>query len=91
MKTLLMLAALIIPLQAQADCHRAYICEDGNENCRYEDLCESALDLPSNELNPLPALRTIDLKPLDEPTLAPLGTKHCAYKIVNGTWQQVCR
>lgn len=74
-----------------ARCRRAHVCDDYGMNCSYEDICDSALDLPSVDINPLPALPSMELKPLPSLDLPPLGTTECEYKQVNGRWQNVCR
>lgn len=75
---------------AFAQCHRAYVCNDQGNNCRYQDVCSNALDLPSVELNPLPSLPTMELKPLPSMDLPPLGASRCEYLQVNGQWQNIC-
>lgn len=76
---------------AYAECRRAHVCDNYGQNCRYQDICDSKLDLPSVELNPLPSLPSMELKPLPSMKLPPLGTTKCEYMQVNGRWQNVCR
>lgn len=73
-----------------AECRRSYVCDDWGNNCRYMDICDDSLDLPSVDLNPLPSLPSIELKPLPSLELPPIGTSKCEYKQVNGRWQNVC-
>ena len=75
---------------AHADCRRASVCDEYGQNCRYQDVCDSALDLPSVGLNPLPVLPSVELKPLPSMELPPLGTSKCEYQQVNGQWQNIC-
>lgn len=75
---------------AYAECRRAQVCDDYGQNCRYQDICDSTLDLPSVGLNPLSALPSMELKPLPSMELPPLGTSKCEYQQVNGQWQNVC-
>ncbi len=76
---------------AFAQCQRAQVCDGYGQNCRYQDVCKSTLDLPSVGLNPLPALPSMELKPLPSMQLPPLGTTRCEYKQVNGHWQNICQ
>lgn len=85
------LTILVISANVYAECRRSYVCDDWGSNCRYMDICDDSLDLPSVGLNPLPSLPTSDLKPLPSVDLPPLGTSNCEYKQVNGLWQNVCR
>lgn len=87
---LAVLATLAFATNAYAECRRAHICDDYGQNCRYQDICDSTLDLPSVGLNPLPASPSMELKPLPSMELAPLGTNKCEYRQVNGRWQNVC-
>jgi hypothetical protein len=90
-KYVLFIAGLGVFSVSQAECRRAHVCDSIGQNCRYQDVCSSTLDLPSVGLNPLPALSTMDLKPLPSMALPPLGTSRCDYVMVNGRWQNVCR
>jgi len=83
--------AFSVSTTADAKCRRAYVCDDFGMNCRYQDVCDSTLDLPSVDIDPLPALPSMKLKPLPSLDLPPLGTTKCEYKQVNGEWQNVCR
>lgn len=76
---------------AEAKCRRAQVCDDNGMNCRAQDICDSTLDLPSVEIDPLKPLPSTELKPLPSISLPPLGTSKCEYKQVNGQWQNVCR
>lgn len=76
---------------AFAECQRSYVCNSYGQDCRYQDVCDSKIDLPSVGLNPLPALPSTQLKPLPSMQLPPLGTSKCEYLQVNGRWQNVCR
>lgn len=87
----MLLGITAISAPAYAVCHRAYVCDDYGQNCRYQDICDSTLDLPSVEIAPLPSLPTTQLKPLPSVGLPPLGTTHCEYMQVNGRWQNICR
>ena len=69
----------------------AYVCDDDGYNCRYMDICDDPLDLPSLEIDPLPSLPTLEIKPLPSLDLPPIGTSKCEYMMVNGQWQNVCR
>lgn len=76
---------------AFAECRSSYVCDDWGNNCRYMDICDDSLDLPSMNLDPLPFLPSMKLKPLPSIDLPPLGTSKCEYKQVNGRWQNICR
>lgn len=76
---------------AEAKCRKSQVCDDYGMNCRVQDICDSTLDLPSVEIEPLKPLPSTDLKPLPSVSLPPLGTTKCEYKQVNGRWQNVCR
>ena len=82
--------SLLLSTTIYAECRRSYVCDDYGDNCRYMDICDDSLDLPSIEIDPLPSLPTLDLKPLPSLDLPPLGTSQCEYKLVNGEWQNVC-
>ena len=71
-------------------CRSSYVCDDWGNNCKYMDVCDNTLDLPSINVDPIPALPSMKLKPLPSMKLPPLGTTDCEYKQVNGQWQNVC-
>ena len=81
---------ILMPNISGATCRNSYVCDDWGRNCRYQDICDSTIDLPSTNLAPLPSLPTTQLRPLPSIELPPLGTSHCEYKQVNGYWQNVC-
>ncbi|MCF6261640.1 MAG: hypothetical protein L3J98_16005 [Gammaproteobacteria bacterium] len=83
-------ATLVFSGNSYAECTRSYVCDDWGNNCKYMDICNDSLDLPSVGLDPLPSLPTTDLKPLPSVDLPPLGTSNCEYKQVNGRWQNIC-
>lgn len=90
---LLILSALATSFftgSAHAQCRRAHVCDDYGNNCRYQDICDNTLDLPSVELDPMPSLPSMELKPLPSMELPPLGTSKCEYLQVNGQWQNIC-
>lgn len=89
--TLATITILSFSSNAEAACRRAYVCGDNGMNCRYQDVCNNTLDLPSVGINPLPSLPSTRLKPLPSVGLPPLGTSHCEYMQVNGQWQNVCQ
>ena len=89
--SLSVLVVSIFTSTAFAACRRANVCDDYGQNCRYEDICDSTIDLPSVELDPLPALPSMQVKPLPSIGLPPLGTTKCEYKQVNGQWQNICQ
>lgn len=76
---------------AGAACRKSQVCDDYGNNCRVQDICDNALDLPSVDLAPLRPLPSMELKPLPSMDLPPLGTSQCQYLQVNGRWQNVCR
>jgi hypothetical protein len=82
---------LLLPTLAAADCRKSYVCNDRGQNCRYMDVCSSPLDLPSTNLQPLPALPTTELKPLPSLDIPPIGTSSCNYMQVDGEWQNICK
>lgn len=90
MKKLIMLTLLLSGV-AQSDCRMSYVCDDYGGDCEYMDICDDALDLPSFDVPPIPALPSTEVKPLPSLELPPLGTSECEYKQVNGEWQNVCR
>lgn len=75
---------------ASAACQKSYVCDGNGQNCRYQDICSSKLDLPSINVPPIPALPPVGLKPLPSMSLPPLGTTKCTYLQVNGQWRNVC-
>ena len=81
---------LILSATSYAECRRAHVCDDYGQNCRYMDICDDSLDLPSVDIDPLPSLPSTELKPLPSLELPPLGTSNCEYKQVNGRWQNIC-
>jgi hypothetical protein len=83
--------AIVTSTDAEAKCRRAQVCDDYGMNCRAQDICDSMLDLPSVEIDPLTPLPSTDIKPLPSIDLPPLGTSKCEYKQVDGRWQNVCR
>lgn len=87
----LMLLTLLLSGYTQGDCQMSYVCHDYGSDCEYIDICDDALDLPSVDVPPLPALPSTDMKPLPSLDLPPLGTGECEYKQVDGEWQNVCR
>ena len=82
--------SFMVSSTAHSECRRAHVCDDYGQNCRYMDICEDALDLPSVDIDPLPSLPTTDIKPLPSLELPPLGTSKCEYKLVDGRWQNIC-
>jgi hypothetical protein len=72
-----------------ATCKKARVCDDFENNCKIQDICESKLDLPS--VQPSPPQPPTQLKPLPSTSLPPLGTTKCEYKQVNGAWKNVCQ
>jgi len=94
MKTMLYLSFLAVFFISSstvfAECRKSHVCDGNGQNCRYQDICSSTLDLPSVGLNPLPPLPTMELKPLPSLALPPLGTSRCEYMQVNGHWQNIC-
>lgn len=88
--TSIFFVGMIFSSMSFAECRRAHVCDDYGQNCRYMDVCDDLLDLPSVDIDPLPSLPTTDLKPLPSLDLPPLGTSKCEYKQVNGRWQNIC-
>tara|TARA_R110001592_G_scaffold121_1_gene670 strand:- start:746 stop:1033 length:288 start_codon:yes stop_codon:yes gene_type:complete len=90
---LVMLAVSIMSVAtaAQATCRKAQVCDDFGMNCSVKQICDSSIDLPSIELNPIKPLPSTQLKPLPSVSLPPLGTTKCEYKQVNGNWKNVCQ
>jgi len=88
--TILILITASYAVSAEARCVKSHVCDNWGNNCRYQDVCDSSLDLPSTNLQPLPPVRSPGLKPLPSTELPPLGTSRCEYKVVNGHWQNVC-
>lgn len=84
-------AGVVLSFPANAACRKSYVCDDYGRNCRYQDVCDNAMDLPSIGLNPLPPLPTMELKPLPSMQLPPLGTTNCRQMMVNGQWQNICQ
>lgn len=84
------IVASIFASTARAECRRTSVCDNYGQNCRYQDVCDNKLDLPSIGLNPLPSLPSTELKPLPSIELPPLGTSKCEYHQVNGQWQNIC-
>ena len=75
---------------AYSECRKSYVCDEYGDNCKYIDVCDDTLDLPSIDIEPLPALPPIELKPLPSIELPPLGTTKCEYMQVDGEWKNVC-
>ena len=86
----LLIITVFFSTTANAICHRSYVCDDHGQ-CQYQDVCDSTLDLPSVEIDPLPSLPTTKLKPLPSIEIPPLGTTKCEYMLVNGEWQNICQ
>ena len=74
----------------EASCRKAQVCDDFGWNCTVKQICDSSLDLPSIDLDPLKPLPSTDLKPLPSLDLPPLGSTKCEYRQVNGYWQNIC-
>ena len=91
MKTLLaMMMAFAFVNISSAACRMSQVCDDYGNNCSAQDICDSALDLPSVDIAPLRPLPSIEIKPLPSLEFPPLGTSKCEYMQVNGNWQNVC-
>lgn len=90
MKTVIILIVLLASAMAQGACRSSYVCDDYGQNCRYVDICDSTIDLPSMNLPPIPPLPTIEIKPLPSMALPPIGTSQCRYMMVDGRWQNIC-
>jgi len=88
MKTILFLSFFLFSNLASAYCTKSYVCNGGN--CGYIDVCDSTLDLPSTNIQPIQPLPSIELEPLPSLELPPIGTTQCEYMQVNGNWQNVC-
>ncbi|MBB3062014.1 hypothetical protein FHS09_002858 [Microbulbifer rhizosphaerae] len=86
----IVVASFCVITTAGAECRKAQVCDDYGRNCQVRQICDSTLDLPSIEVDPLKPLPSTDLKPLPSLELPPLGTTKCEYKQVNGHWQNVC-
>lgn len=86
-----MLAIILFSPSAYSACRKSYVCDDWGKNCRYMDICDNSLDLPSINVPPIPSLPSLELKPLPSLNLPPIGTSKCEYKQVNGHWQNICR
>ena len=56
------LLASIFTSIAFAECRRAEVCDGYGKNCRYRDVCDSTMDLPSIGINPLPSIRSPAIK-----------------------------
>jgi hypothetical protein len=87
---IVVLISMLFSSSAYSACRKSYVCDDYGNNCRYRDICDNSLDLPSTNLPPIPPLPTTELKPLPSLSLPPLGTSKCEYMQVNGHWQNVC-
>jgi hypothetical protein len=91
MKSLIILVIVLFATNAFGVCRSSYVCDDGGYNCRYVDICDNTYDLPSINVPPIPALPSVELKPLPSINVPPIGTSRCQYMQVNGRWQNVCR
>jgi len=80
----------VFAVSATAACRKSHVCDENGKNCRYQDVCDSKLDLPSIQIDPIPPLPKNELQPLPSMKLPPLGTSKCEYLQVNGRWQNVC-
>lgn len=89
-KAILFCTSLMAVATADAECRKAWVCDDYGQNCQLQQICGSTLDLPSIELAPLKPLSSTKIKPLPSLDLPPIGTNKCEYKQVNGIWQNVC-
>lgn len=81
---------LFIAGNAVAECRKAHVCDDYGMNCRIQQVCDSNLDLPSIEVDPIRPLPSMQVKPLPSMELPPLGTSRCQLRQVNGMWQNIC-
>lgn len=89
--TLSIVTLLTLSTAAIATCTKSYVCDVNGANCRYQDVCDSAIDLPSTNIQPLPTLPATALPPPPSYQLAPFGTTNCNTKQVNGRFQTVCK
>lgn len=85
---LLILALSLLSFNAYATCQQSYVCYKGH--CRYIDVCETTLDLPSTNVRPIESLPTLEIEPLPSLELPPIGTTSCQYMQVNGHWKNIC-
>jgi hypothetical protein len=90
-KILLIMALFAVSTISYALCRKSNVCDDYGNNCRVQDICDSAIDIPSAGIAPIRSLPSIEIKPLPLLALPPLGTSKCEYMQVNGRWQNVCR
>ncbi len=89
-KIIIFVFFIITSFQVDAVCRKSNVCDDYGRNCRVQDVCSSAIDLPSAGIAPLKSLPSTRLKPMPSMDLPPLGTTKCRYMQVNGQWQNVC-
>lgn len=82
---------LLAALNADAKCKKSYVCDDYNQNCRYVDICDNSMDMPSMEMDPPPSMNMPGLKPFKSMQFPPMGTTECRQMVVNGRWEEVCR
>jgi hypothetical protein len=90
-KILLIMALFAVSTISYALCRKSNVCDDYGNNCRVQDICDSAIDIPSAGIAPIRPLPSIEIKPLPSLALPPLGTSKCEYMQVNGRWQNICR
>lgn len=78
---------------AHAGCRWTWDCSSGT--CRQVQLCDSTIDLPAIRPPAIPPVVLPSVRPVEPPTLAPLGTRHCEQRyICDGSgqcrWRTVC-
>lgn len=86
---LLGLVSMLFAIPSYAVCHKQQVC-DGMGNCEIEDICQSTLDLPSVEVDPIMRPYAPSIQPIQMPIIPPIGTTSCRLRQVNGYWQNVC-
>lgn len=91
MKTLIaILLGVCFSISAHATCYSSYVCDGSGANCGYQDVCDSAVDMPSINIQPMPSMPTTAIQPMPSMAIPPIGTSQCQYVQVNGAWQNVC-
>jgi hypothetical protein len=89
-KMIVVAVVLFCAAQGEAYCYKSYVCNDYGRNCRYQDVCDNKYDIPSHNIPPIPAIPTLEIKPLPSLSIPPIGTSKCEYKMVNGRWMNLC-
>lgn len=83
-------------MESKAACQKKHVCDNFGQNCQLTQVCDSKLDLPSIELDPIRPITVPSVRPIQAPGIVPIGTTSCSTEWVCGafnkcSWQRLCR